>query len=233
VAVSSVFYPKSGFTAAVFFGCDETLRDDITGRMYSAENATSHPLLIMGILAEIEFKRHSILVRDQVFQLLGRIRALSSQVQITTDSTMKKDHYSVESWYKISQLRSELQTWKVQLAHMVEHIDQLEKEVFTEQSYSSSSTFKDVVPDSPSSDTTQVETDDLEEVDEKLIKQHDEHTSTTDEVDWRQHGLQTGRRIKSRLRVIMNEYDQKIRECTMVIDGLILATQMVLTPIHP
>lgn len=233
MAVSSVFYPKSGFTAAVFFGCDETLREDITGRMYTAENATSHPLLIMGIVAEVERERHSILVRDQVFQLLGRVSALSNPVQITTDSTMKKDHYSVESWFKISQLRSELQTWKVQLAHMVEQIDQLEEEVFTEQSYSSPSTFKDAVPESPTSDTTQVATDDLDEVDEKLIKQQEEHTSTPDEVDWRQHGRQTGRRIKRRLREIMNDYDQRIRECTMVIDGLILATQMVLPPSHP
>lgn len=47
-------------------------------------------------------------------------------------SKVRKDHYSVDAWLKLNQLRSDLQTWKVQLARMIEHIDQLDG-VFTEK----------------------------------------------------------------------------------------------------
>lgn len=214
--MSSVFYPKSGFTAAVVFGCNKTLTDDIAGRMRAAENSTSHPLLMMGVVAEIERERHSKLVREQVFQLLGRVYALSKQEQISTTSTIQRDHYSIDSWIKISQLRSELQTWKAQLSRMVEHIDQLEDEVFKEQT---SNPFKG----SFGSYSDTIVEEDMSLDDEKTCLRR----SASDEVNWKHHGRKTGRRIKRRLREISNDYDQSIRECTMVIDGLILATQMV------
>ncbi len=40
-------------------------------------------------------------------------------------------------------------------------------------------------------------------------------------------GLKTGRRIRKRLREIRDEYEDKVRECGMVIDGMALSAQLV------
>lgn len=50
---------------------------------------------------------------------------------------------------------------------------------------------------------------------------------------WKPLSKQSGRRIKKRLQEIVCEYDEKIRECTMVMDGMTLATQLVSLPISP
>ncbi|KAJ9162367.1 hypothetical protein NKR19_g1302 [Coniochaeta hoffmannii] len=44
--------------------------------------------------------------------------------------------------------------------------------------------------------------------------------------DWRQHAAHTGSQIKKRILEIFNDYDHDIRQCTAVISGLTLATQM-------
>lgn len=221
MAVASVFYPDSGFTAAMFLGCSKPVRDDIAGRIRSAENSTSHPLLILGFLAEIERQRHIDLVEGQVCQLLGRLHALSKPEEISTTSTMRGDHYSLESWVRISELRSELETWKVQLSRMVEHVDELERDVFTDEHCSGSSSRL-----RSGSSGTAVEVHILDEYAEKT---HGPATSAFEEANWKQHGRHAGRRIKRRLAEIIHEYDQNIRRCTIFIDGLILATQMVVS----
>jgi hypothetical protein len=221
VAVSSVFYPGSGFTAALFLGCSKPVTNDIAGRIRSAENSTSHPLLIIGFLAEIERERHVNLVERQVFQLLSRLHALSRPEQISATSTMHGDSYSLKSWIRISELRSELETWKVQLSRMVQHIDELEQDVFIDQSSSGASASL-----RSGSSVTEVETTVVDERDSESLGLR---KTASEEANWRQHGRDAGRRIKRRLTEIIHEYEQNMRRCTIFIDGLALATQMVMS----
>ncbi|KAB5572487.1 hypothetical protein GE09DRAFT_1099696 [Coniochaeta sp. 2T2.1] len=125
MAVSSVFYPDTGFTAATVFGCSQSAIEDILGRLDAAADSITHPLLIIGIVVELEYKRHDDLVRDQVTKLIQRVLDLSNLEEISTTSKVRKDYYSVGAWIDVNQLRSDLQTWKVQLDRMIEHIDQL------------------------------------------------------------------------------------------------------------
>jgi hypothetical protein len=194
LAVSSVFYPSSGFTAAVVFGCNQKHREEIVKRITASmsKNWTSHPLLIMGIVAELERERHHKLVREQVGKLIQRMLDLSNHEQISTTSKMKKDYYGVGSWIDLNQLRSELQRCKIHLARMMEHIDELDGIIAAD-----AEKLDNNAPIDPS------------------------------EANWRHACAETGRRMKSRLREIMHNYDTDIRECTMAVDGLALATQMV------
>ncbi|KAB5571981.1 hypothetical protein GE09DRAFT_1097788 [Coniochaeta sp. 2T2.1] len=126
LAVSSVFYPKSGFTAAVVFGCSQSVKEEIAERMSRLENSTSHPLVIMGMIAEIELKRQDDMVGSHVADLLQRMADLTNYEQISTTSKVRKDHYSVASWIGITSLRNSLQTWQVQISRMIEHLDHLQ-----------------------------------------------------------------------------------------------------------
>src|SRR6516162_8446292 len=105
MAVSSVFYPKTGFTAAVVFGCNKSMRLSMSASIENSEDASTHPLLIIGIMAEIERERHFKLVTDRVFQLLERVYAVSNTDQISATSKIHREHYSVNLWMKVNQLR--------------------------------------------------------------------------------------------------------------------------------
>ncbi|KAK0724959.1 hypothetical protein B0H67DRAFT_569202 [Lasiosphaeris hirsuta] len=191
LAVSAVFYPDTGFTAAVVFGCSHDIAEEIAGRIDNAEDSWNHPLLIMGIIAEIEKERHFELVKKRVFRLLQRVRAVSNSARISSTSEMTKENYSVDLWIEVSQLRSALEAWKAQLIKMLEHIGELERELW-------------VVSENRLADSTSTLTPNLRQLIAK----------------------ETGRRMQRRLKEILCEYDQKIRECTMVIDGMALSTQL-------
>lgn len=235
MAISSVFYPSSGFTAAVFLGCNEGLTREITNRLRVAENSTSHPLLVIGMLVEIERKRHLRLVDDQVFTAMKQIYSSRDMESAPTTSESNGAHkYLQDSWFAITRLRSELENWKLQLELMIEHVDYLERDVFAEpcltDSDATGSTRNSLAGLSTSSDSTLIGPELYKDLGDKpvdLESPSSKEISQIPEVDWRQHGRDTGRRIKKRLRVIMNDYDKQIRECTMAIEGLQLDTQMV------
>lgn len=193
MGASCTFHRNIGFTSAIIFGCDAEMREAIAARIENSEKSSAHPLLIMGILAEVERERHLALVGKQVKNLLQRVYNLSNQEQISQSSVLGAHNYSVDSWISVSQLRSGLETWKEQLQKMISHITELELDIVR----SSSRTMPEVDLSIPSQGT------------------------------WQESCVQSGQRIAKRLREIVNEYDEKIRECTIVIDGVSLAAQMV------
>lgn len=150
----------------------------------------------MGIIAEIERERHLSLVRIQVHALLQRVYSLSNQEQISETSVLGAEHYSVNSWVSVSQLRNGLESWKEQLQKMIAHITDLEAELQT------------IAP-------TKV-------TEKSLMVSNIPMVSCPQGVC-----IQSGRRIRKRLLEIVTEYDSKIRECNLVIDGVSLAAQMV------
>lgn len=193
MGASCTFHRSFGFTSAIVFGCDEEMREAIAARIENSEKSSTHPLLIMGILAEVERERHLALVGQQVNNLLQRVYSLSNQEQISQSSVLGAHNYSVDSWISVSQLRSGLETWKEQLQKMISHIAELELDIV--QSSCSKTTEADL--------------------------------SSLSEGAWQKPCIQSGRRIAKRLREIVNEYDEKIRQCSIVINGVSLAAQMV------
>jgi hypothetical protein len=194
LAVSSSFNPKTGFTALVF-GCNKNLMESISTRIYNSESTSTHPLLIMGILAEIERELHTQIVRDRVFHLLMSVYAMSNTGQISATSTLCKENYSVDLWIKMSQLRIELESWKTQLQKIITSIDEFEQRILCTQSS------------------------------DKRPEKEDHKYDT-----WKPMCKKAGQRIKKRLLEIVCDYDEKIRECTMAIDGMTLTTHLVCLP---
>lgn len=160
--------------------------NEIAGRIENSEDAWTHPMLIMGILAEIERERHLKLVQDPLFSLLQRVRSLSYAGTVSTTSKLTKEDYSIDLWIRVNQLRIQLRTWKKQLGKMQDHILELER----------------------------------------IIKE-DPRYRTDEGRSWRSRAIETGRRAHKRLAEILSEYEEKVQECSMVIDGMTLSAQLV------
>lgn len=57
LALSVTFFPRTSTTFAVVYGCNNAQMEEIEKRIQRAGDSTEHPLLLMGIFAELERKR--------------------------------------------------------------------------------------------------------------------------------------------------------------------------------
>jgi hypothetical protein len=170
----------------------------------------SHPMLLPGILAELERARHLKLVDDSLGHLLEGISKLK-RVPDWKNLYSQKDqpNDSVDLWLDVSGLRNMLENWKEQLLKMIAHVDELSNRNFKAEDLSKCSSDLGCSQESQS-------------VVKSLPPIHEEEK-------FKERMRQTGARIKDRLEEIMCDYNEKVRECTMILDGMSLATQMVIT----
>ncbi|KAK9773193.1 hypothetical protein AB5N19_11829 [Seiridium cardinale] len=208
LAVASTFNRNDGFTASIVFGCDKSTRDSIAARITNFDGSCTHPLIVIAILVELERERHHELVKAQVKNLLFRVYDMSNGTKISETSKLAGQNIAIHSWVEVSQLRTILELWKTQLLKMVTHIDDLECRLQRFGSEPRGALSKEFIAKSPKT---------LCEVDD---------TCDTHNIDWQTQCSQTGRRIKNRLLEIVYEYDQNIKDCTMVINGVTLASQL-------
>ncbi|KAI4861453.1 hypothetical protein F4820DRAFT_460948 [Hypoxylon rubiginosum] len=127
IALSSTYFPSTGRTYAVFYGCNDTsagktVMARIANRFIkSSENSFCHPMLSVGIFAEIERSRMRELVLSGKTDLQDTIDAL----QLHGYGAITKFKSRVDPWLRIYSIRNGLECW-VQIVHkMVAHIDEL------------------------------------------------------------------------------------------------------------
>jgi len=133
---------------------------------------------------------------------------------------MQRENYSVDLWIEVSQLRMALQAWRVELGKLdgcVEVFEgllvgQKEGVVGDDERGAGTGTGRGMGKHKRQDSGVDVEFE--EERDDKKIC-------------WRASAVEAGRRMRKRLGDIMREYDQKIGECTMVLDGMALSAQLV------
>lgn len=135
MALSVTFFPETGRTFAIFFGCDDEADRIITSRISMASRAAVHPLLLVGVFAEIERTRQIELVERSIDALETRILNLD-------DEAFPRQHYEnspsrsvinedlIEFWLNTSHLRNGLETWKAQLQKVVDEVGDLEIAAF-------------------------------------------------------------------------------------------------------
>jgi hypothetical protein len=115
---------KGWSTSAIVFGCLETDIADFTARLDSAGAAIKHPMLLPGLFAELQRKRHTDLVASSVTSLLQNILRLGKPVPDRNHTSINPNDL-LKQWIDITYLSSGLETWKYQLVKMVQHIDEL------------------------------------------------------------------------------------------------------------
>lgn len=212
------FSPAENLNHGVLYGCTEETRDLLVRRLSLCDFGVYHPLTLPTLFAEIERNRLFRLVEDLLDNMIGTIVNISNNVHANGPRAeegekknrpqISKNVDSMQDWLDINWLKNGLENWSQQLVEMIQHVDELNRADF----------YTDYDEQSLSTQTTPVNTKIV--LPEKL----DGPPSEFDNVK----SLKiSGIRIKERLKQIKLEYDAKIRECTTVIDGMTLATQMV------
>lgn len=270
-------------------------------RLANLKAEVAHPLLMPGIFAEIEQRRHTTLVEEMGNKLETLIFQLDHQSndfegpQGALAEARSKDKRT--AYLDLSYLRNSLVSWNTQLAKMVQHCRQLNKEEYSSKSVNNSVLHQnndlrvgrtlDRVASRSSNVSRSLSRDEWYEVEaskefdspirkggapsgetthsvnpEKLIKyvgrsrdesielahmQFTSRQSTMTNENTSQPVIQpwtmsmnaegwedcheklrdTSFKIESRLMTIRDEYDDKIRDCTMRVDGMAMSTQWV------
>lgn len=230
LALSVTYSPSHRTTKGVLYGCCEEARKKFIIRLESCDFTAYHPLTLPTIFAETERKRHFDLVDPVILKLVERVKDLdvADEQQDDTEETTTIGRPSISSekssqtnetsedyvklWLQISWLRNGLEDWKRQLQKMIAHCHELQQANFhiPEKSFECST------------ESTPVNASyNVDRFDEK---KNFTYSPYIDELG----GLEdAGSRIHQKLLELEEEYSEKIRTCTTVIDGMALAAQLV------
>lgn len=209
LALSITYLPDRQQTWAVLYGCTESLARLITDRLAALQLRECHPLILPLIFAETERNRLFKLVDDRLSELVRKVLNTANNWAQSADGDL------MFLWLEISYLKNGLETWRQQLEEMFLHTSAVQHGSHGEDS--TNMCLQD--PFLGSNDTAPVE-----KGSPLLYKLETDNMSFDEEHNMGQAGI----RIRKRLKELRGEYDEKIRSCNIMIDGMILATQMVL-----
>lgn len=205
LAFTATFFPHCGLTFGILFGCPFSIEKQIVNRLRYAAKDVGHPLLIPGIFAELERIRQVHVVESVIDDIETRILSVdSSPEEMDAKPTSMKEaenRAKRTQWLDTTYLRNQLVSWNTQLKKLASHADELSDMLFTEQE---------------SADMSSRESESGDELKEEEC------------IDVsRAHLRRVNVKIRDRVQEIVDEYDAKIRDCTMRVDGMAMATQWV------
>lgn len=242
LALTTTYFPHCGLTFAILFGCPLSVEEEIIRRLSFATVEAAHPLLLPGIFAELERTRHVHVVEAMIDELETKIFEADLFKDETEQShTSRRELRNQEkrtAFLDTAYLRNGLIGWSAQLLKMVQNSEDLEKNLF-------------VSGDLPDTIGTKFRSCPAEPINLELqmmsIKHHersqanalDVSDNEADSASWiateqnespeRKKTVmrRAGRKIRDRLQAIIDEYEDKIRDCSMRLEGMAMATQWV------
>ncbi|UQC79321.1 uncharacterized protein CLUP02_04800 [Colletotrichum lupini] len=252
MALSVTFMPSTLTTNAVLFGCDlkkpdmyddrMTLADIITSRLRNSDTPVFHPMMLPTIFADVERDRQIELVREKLEQLgrrIDRITFMKPAVKTSASvrnemETLNDDEKAMSSPFGAHHLQQGMSTSSGSTT------------LTEDKGLVSPCTF----PDEESLPTAKLWQQisrlrvGLSNWRRQLLKMIS-HVEDLNRVEFAPRGpfnstyreeqrLQfflTGERIRNRLQELVDEYDEYIRECSHIMDGFSLATQLEISQI--
>jgi hypothetical protein len=196
------------------YGCPASAEKEVVSRLELTDPwATRHPLILPGIFAELERGRHLKLVKRNIDDLEGEIFQLDFQPslkeKIRTRDANTRNAEKKNAWMDTTYLRNGLISWKTQLAKMADHCDELCERLYTDE-YAAQI------------ERSQVRLEALD-VDESA----DMPAGRRGYPSELEKMKNTTSLVKDRLQGIIDEYDDQIRETSVRVDGMTMATQWV------
>jgi hypothetical protein len=229
----------------------------------------AHPLLVPGIIAELELMKHVQLVDNLVSEVEEKVLELNLQPnyarELCRDEVDRRNIAKRTAWLDLKYLSNSLTSWSNQLLKMLENIQLLEREKCLE--WSSATDNRGAITSYALPVTlgkeTSVDTGETGmgaggsrlklsqeeqpkfrvEAEEPMNVKHVEDAeapasggSSETFIPEMDHNLcakdiqKTSKKITGRLMAIREEYEEKIRECTMRLDGMAMGTQWVNSP---
>lgn len=226
MALTVTYSPEHKTTQAVVFGCNDIAHEIFTKRLSVRDLLVYHPLTIPTMFAEIERDRHFNSIDPMITELVKRAVNITKPRISDTSSATSVQNSPIASeqpgkrtsnpedlmalWLKVSDLKQGMETWKQQLNNMITHSEELTRgglSLFNRNS------------DDPTGLTpvTNLFSTDVLEMKGDTTTQFDEIRDLED----------SGRRIHQRLLELKCEYDEKIRNCNTIVEGMTLAAQLV------
>ncbi|KAI3391293.1 hypothetical protein diail_7624 [Diaporthe ilicicola] len=203
LAFTATFFPHCGLTFGILFGCPFSIEKQIVNRLSSASTEVSHPLLMPGIFAELERTRQVHVVEFAIDEVETRILTVDSspeEMDAMPISLKEANNRAKRAqWLDTTYLRNQLVSWNTQLKKLASHTDELSNTVFKDHIIGQGRPWTAVRNG---------------ELDSK------EYTDAS-----RANLRRVGVKIRDRVQEIIDEYDAKIRDCTMRVDGMAMATQ--------
>ncbi|KAF2477888.1 uncharacterized protein BDR25DRAFT_250230 [Lindgomyces ingoldianus] len=134
LALTATHFPKSRLTFAILFGCPFSIEKEIVMRLARVKAEAAHPLLLPGMFAEFEARRHTTLVEEMgnklealIFQLDFQSNNLKGPQRAEAEARSKEKR---TAYLDLAYLRNSLVSWNIQLAKMVQHCRQLNRDEY-------------------------------------------------------------------------------------------------------
>lgn len=204
IAMSSVYLHQKRLNLSVFYGCNKDQMNSIYGRLCKAGTAIYHPMLASGILVELDRKR-----------LIDQIESVTSNFEeiIQTFSSNSQVPESIFTDNFIGQDRNvqQLPCLYIENRLLAKGVRIVKHQILgmIQHTY---------------------ELERMPNVTPRSHKSLDFGDSIEAKQDLYPEQSNMGLRIRERLIEIRIEYDQKLDQCHMVLDGLGFTTQLVFSP---
>jgi chromosome segregation ATPase len=258
-------------TFGILYGSTFTTEKNILQRLQTISFEAAHPLLLPGIVAELELVRHTRLVEASINEVETKIFELNFQsgsargyrrAEVERRNVAKRT-----AWLDLTYLRNSITTWTTQLLKMAEHAGALNRDFYKisqdaaffapdhehlrpEHEHSgmqldhSTALFESKRParlleriastrrsDSQYSSPTRTRVAAHRPQDLKISPSDEDYIDSCPHYEDPKSQIEqmheVGEKIQNRLAAIRDEYDEKIRDCTMRVDGMAMATQWV------
>ncbi|KAI0098926.1 hypothetical protein GGR51DRAFT_552296 [Nemania sp. FL0031] len=236
LATTVTHFPHQRLSFGIIFGCSESQQEYIIQQVRGAAKESAHPLLLPGIFAEIERKRH----HDIFESAIGNLESAMPNEEVGTILTHHRaqiddlEQRKREAYLEVLHLKHGLESWSTQLRKMADNaqslmslyarVDHNEGGLYnlraTTQCSSNRSSQVLQGDAGPCTSQEKVQTD---SVIAPVAKSPTPEKSN--EIGNRLMERTTGK-ITRRLHAIIDEYGDKIRECQIRFDGITIATQL-------
>jgi hypothetical protein len=212
----------------------------ILKRLECVGSMATHPLTMPGIFAELELIRHKGLVdanavgmETEIFKLKD-FKAEGSEA-FERAAMNKRNERKREAWLDATYLRNSLISWNVQIKKMSEHAEEVVPEIYALKLHPEPSSSQKSDLDDASSTATSLTPQVIREVEALLKEAIEGRILETKQIDVFEQNLpptahsegDACEKIRTRLNAIYQEYEESIRDCTMRVDGMAMATQWV------
>ncbi|CZR63864.1 uncharacterized protein PAC_13761 [Phialocephala subalpina] len=240
LALTTTYFPHRGLTFAILFGCPLSVEEEIIRRLSFATAEAAYPLLLPGIFVELERTRHVHVVEAMIDELETKIFEADLFKDETEQShTSRRETRNQEkrtAFLDTAYLRNGLIGWSAQLSKMVQNSEDLENNVFAAGDLPNATSARlrscpaeQINLELPMISINHQGRDELENLDGSdneadstswiAVEQNDSPERTKNTM------RRAGRKIRDRLQAIIDEYEDKIRDCTMRLEGMAMATQ--------
>ncbi|KAF2274430.1 uncharacterized protein EI97DRAFT_435263 [Westerdykella ornata] len=253
LALSATYFPGSGLTFSILYGCPFQTEENIIRRLRRVTYEAAHPLLLPGIFAELEVLRHTRLVETTINKIETKILELNdaaANFRSSQEEVDRRNEDKRESWLDLTYLRNSLVSWNTQLGKLATHATELSDDVYRctkqdkadvpnnifnihsmtahtgssnvwESKYSLYGDHNWCPSHSEAPTATNSAVDEKHPMNEKFLSASIPEKSRAYTALMRE----AGDKIKRRIMAIRDDYDEKIRDCTMRVDGMAMATQ--------